>query len=68
MKNYEIVWKYNKWEHYEKLADKYRETYTSYFEGCENLIDLFNKMIHFLDNFDTGLYPEIISITEVNDI
>ena len=65
MKNYEVVWKYNKWEHYEKLDDKYRETFTSYFEKCENLVDLFNKMIPFLAKFDNGFYPEINSITEV---
>lgn len=65
MKNYEVVWKCNKWEHYEKLEDKYRETFTSYFKGCENLIDLFNRMIPFLAKFDNGFYPEIISITEV---
>ena len=65
MKNYEIVFKYNKWEHFEKLWDKYRETNTEYFMECENLIDLFNKLHSFLSKFDDGLYPEIISITEV---
>ena len=65
MKNYEIVWKYNKWEHYEKIEDKYRETCTSYFKGCENLVDLFNRLHSFLSKFDNGFYPEIISITKV---
>ena len=65
MKDYLVVWKCNKWEHYEKLEDKYRETYTAYFKGCENLVDLFNRMHHFLAKFDNGFYPEISSITEV---
>ena len=65
MKNYVIVWKCNKWQHYEKLEDKYRETFSTYFKGCENLTDLFNRMIHFLAKFENGFYLEISSITEV---
>lgn len=65
MKDYVVVWKCNKWEHYEKLDDKYREASTSHFEQCKNLVDLFNRMLHFLAKIDEGFYPEIISITEV---
>ena len=65
MKDYFVVWKCNKWSHYEKLEDKYREVYTSYFKTCENLVDLVNRVHNFLAKFDNGFYPEIISITEV---
>lgn len=65
MKDYIVVWKCNKWGHYEKLEDKYREVSTSHFKQCKNLVDLFNRMLPFLAKFDNGFYPEIISITEV---
>lgn len=65
MKDYEVVWKCNKWGHYEALEDKYRDVYTSYFKSCENLVVLVNRVHILLSKYDNGFYPEIISITEV---
>lgn len=65
MKDYVVVWECNKFCSHYKLDNKYRKLNESKFDNCHNLAVLFNRINHFLEIFENGFFPEVISIREV---